>query len=73
MTDYRGYLIKLVKAMGQEVIDRADQIVGDCDLIVDLSVWLRFPQDGFPTLEITREHASHQAIKITCKAWEKQE
>lgn len=61
--DYRLYLIELVKAMGQEVINRAEQIVGDGDLITDLSLWLRFPQDGYPTMEINREHASHEVIK----------
>lgn len=62
--DYRPYLIKLVKAMGQEVINRAEQIVGNGDLIVDLSLWIRFPQDGFPTLEINREHASHEVLDV---------
>lgn len=62
--NYRPYLTKLVKAMGQEVINRAEQIVGDGDLITDLSLWLRFPQDGYPTLEINREHASHEVMKI---------
>lgn len=62
--DYKPYLVKLVKAMGQEVIDRAEQIVGDGDLITDLSLWLRFPQDSYPTLEINREHLSHETIKV---------
>lgn len=62
--DYRPYLIELVKAMGQEVINRAEQIVGDGDLITDLSLWLRFPQDGYPTMEINREHISREVIKI---------
>lgn len=62
--DHRLYLIELVKAMGQEVINRAEQIVGDGDLITDLSLWLRFPPDSYPTIEINREHASHEVIKI---------
>lgn len=62
--NYRLYLIELVKVMGQEVINRAEQIVGDGDLITDLSLWIRFPQDGYPTLEINREHASHEAVRI---------
>lgn len=62
--NYRPYLIKLVKAMGQEVINRAEQIVGDGDLIADLSLWIRFPQDAVPTLEINREHLSHEVIKV---------
>ena len=62
--NYRPYLVKLVKAMGQEIINRADQIVGDGDLISDLSIWLRFPQDSMPTLDINREHLSHEVIKV---------
>lgn len=62
--DYKNYLVELVKAMGQEVIDRAEEIVGDGDLITDLSLWLRFPQDTYPTLEINREHASHNVIDV---------
>lgn len=62
--EYRPYLVELVKAMGQEVIDRAEDIVGNGDLISDLTLWLRFPQDGFPTIEVSREHISHEVIKL---------
>ena len=62
--EYRPFLVKLVKAMGQEVINRAEDIVGNGDLISDLTLWLRFPQDGYPTLEINREYLSHETIKV---------
>lgn len=53
--DYKTYLISLVKASGQEVIDRAEEMV-DGELITDFSITLHFPQGGVPTIEITREH-----------------
>lgn len=62
--EYRPWLVSIVKAMGQEVIDRAEDIVGNGDLISDLTLWLRFPQDDFPTIEVSREHISHEVIKL---------
>ena len=32
-------LIELVKASGQEIIDRAEDLVGDGDLITDFDIW----------------------------------
>lgn len=60
----REKLIKLVKASGQEVIDRAEDLVGDGGLITDIDIWLRFPSNEYPTLEVTRSHASKRAYDI---------
>ena len=57
-------LIKLVKASGQEVIDRAEDLVGDGDLITDIDIWLRFPLSESPTIEVTRSHESRRAYDI---------
>lgn len=63
--NYRQHLIELVKASGQEVIDRAEDLVGNGDLITDFDIWLRFPQDSnCPTIEVTREHISKKAIDV---------
>ena len=51
-----------VKALGQEVIDRAEDIVGEGSQITDLDVWLHFPQGDMPSLEITRSHLSRRYI-----------
>lgn len=60
----REELIELVKASGQEVIDRADDLVGDGDMITDFDIWLRFPSDSCPTVEVTRSHASKRAYDV---------
>lgn len=60
----REELIKLVKATGQEVIDRAEDLVGDGDLITDLDIWLRFPSGECSTVEVTRSHASKRAFDV---------
>ncbi len=61
---YRPYLIRLVKAAGRDITDMAEQIVGETRGISDLSIWLRFPQDGgAPTIEIQREHIGTETLK----------
>jgi hypothetical protein len=65
---YKEILIEQVKALGQEVIDRAEDLVGDGDLIADFDIWLRFPQDlSFPTIEVKRSHASRRYLDILNK------
>ena len=64
---YNEILIEQVKALGQDIIDRAEDLVGSGDLITDFDIWLRFPKDGFPTIEITRSHASRRYLDILNK------
>ena len=60
--DYREKLTAMVKAAGQEVIDRAEDLVGNGDLITDFNIWLRFPQNELPTIEVSREHIVKRSI-----------
>lgn len=65
MGDYRDYLKELVKAAGRELIERADDLVGNGDLIGSFDIWIRFPQDQlFPTIEVQREHLVKEAISV---------
>ena len=64
---YKERLIEQVKALGQEVIDRAEDLIGDGDLIADFDIWLRFPQDAYPTIEVNRSHASRRYLDILNK------
>lgn len=67
--DFRERLIEAVKAAGQEVIDRAEDLVGEGDLVTDFDIWLRFPIGDcidFPTIEVTRSHASKVMLDIMC-------
>ena len=64
---YRQKLIDMVKAAGQDVIDRAEDLVGNGDLICDFDIWLRFPQNGVPTIELTRSYLSKNSINIITK------
>ena len=68
---YRQKLIEMVKAAGQDVIDRAEDLVGNGDLICDFDIWLRFPQNGVPTIELTRSYLSKNSIGIITKGGNK--
>lgn len=61
--DFRKELEEQVKTMGQEVIDRAADLVGTGDLLVDFGITLNFPADGVPTLTVTKEYAGHRDIE----------
>ena len=67
--DFRKMLVELVKASGQEVINRAEDLVGNGDLITDFSIWIRFPTDGrmvngCPEIEVTRSHIDKCAYDV---------
>lgn len=61
---YREQLIKLVKASGQEVIDRAEDLVGDGELMTEFTIQLLFPRDEAPTISTTREYVSKKAMEV---------
>lgn len=66
---FRALLIEMVKAAGQEVIDRAEDLVGNGDLISDFDIWLRFPTEGrmingCPTIEVSRSHYSKECMDV---------
>lgn len=58
-------LVEIVKSLGQEVIDRAEDLVGEGDMLTDIDIWLRvpIPMDEIPTVEVTRSHSSKNSIK----------
>lgn len=65
--EFRNMLVEMVKASGQEVIDRAEELVGSGDLLTDFDIWLRFPIDngrvsGVPTIELTKSYMVKGAI-----------
>lgn len=61
--DYRSYLVKCVKTAGQMIIDMADDIVGNTDIITDLAIEAHFNQEktgSIPEITITRMHLPDQ-------------
>lgn len=64
MTEYNKLLIELVKQSGQEIIDRAEELVGESELIADFYIYLNFPQDSVPTIEAVKSVVNRQAYKV---------
>lgn len=68
--EFRKKLVELVKASGQEVIDRAEELVGDGDLITDFDIWLRFPigetsiVTSIPTIEVSKSYVSRNSFNV---------
>lgn len=67
-SDFRSDLIQAIKDVGQEIIDRAEDIAGDCDLICSLDIRARFDHDTcgnmlVPYLETSKEYAVRNVIK----------
>ena len=55
----RSYLVECVKTAGQMIIDMAEDIVGNFDMITNLAVEVSFDQEdraSAPEITITRMH-----------------
>ena len=72
--EFRNMLVETVKASGQEVIDRAEELVGSGDLLTDFDIWLRFPIDngrvsGVPTIELAKSYLSKEGMNTIIKSY----
>ncbi len=66
--NFKEELVQRIKEAGQDLIDRADQMVGDNDLITDFSIRVHCqPFDVCPTIEWTTEVFT----KSTCERLKK--
>lgn len=68
-TDLRKQLVEMVKAAGLEMIDRAEDLVGNAYLLSDFDICVHFPIDGrmftgVPTIDVTRSHASKKCLDV---------
>lgn len=60
-------LIELIKASGEELKDRAEDLIGEVDLITNFSIYITFSQpiDGsVPTIKIIKECVSKNAFGV---------
>lgn len=67
--EFREKLADLVRASGQELIDRADEIVGDTTLITgfDISIDFGFYEgrlETVPKIKVNHEYISRNVIKV---------
>ena len=69
---FRAELVELVKASGQELIDRAEEIVGDTTLISGFDISIDFGLnegrlDACPRITVNHEYVARNAIKVLFK------
>ena len=68
----RDLMVKMVKACGQEVIDRAEDLVGNGNEIADLDIWIKLNSgDRTPTIEVTREYYTRNTIQVLQEEFDK--
>lgn len=62
--DWKEKLVEVVKATAQEIINRADDIVGDDDMLAGITIQLRFQSGEAPELEVTRQCFVRESLKV---------
>ena len=60
----RRQLTEEVKAAGEELIRRAEGLVGTENEIRDLDIILHFQPFSVPTITVRREHVNTEAIRV---------
>lgn len=65
-------MVELVKAAGREVVLRAEDLVGDTDGMWDMDIWLQFPEDGLPRIEVSRSLASKECFDVMLEMQKKE-
>lgn len=64
---YRDQLVEMIKAAGQELVERAETMVAkDLELIGNLDIWIRIPNpmDSCPTMEWTLETPIKKVVEL---------
>ena len=74
--EFRELLVEMVKSSGRELIDRAEDLVGNGDLINDFDIRISFPTDGrmftgVPTIEVTKTHISKKSHDVLMEYYDK--
>lgn len=63
MTEYTKRLIRDIKLVGAELVQRAEELAGDSELVTDFTIWLRFPADrSFPEIEVQKSLVSQKVL-----------
>lgn len=60
--DGREKRIKQLKACGQTIIDRAEDIIGEYDMSIDFRVTIEIPCQAFPVIRAEKTFYSKEAI-----------
>lgn len=62
--EFREELVASVKALGETVVENAEDFIGNGELISDFNILLKFHIGEIPEITITRSHGSKEYIKM---------
>ena len=57
-------LTDMIKAVGEELISKADSFVGETEFLDDFTIWLRFPKDSLPEIEVQQDYISKNSLRV---------
>ena len=69
--DYRATLIELVRATGQELIDRAPDLVGEnVEGLDGFTIYIHYPTklDSLPTIDVSKSFVSKNSLHVILDA-----
>ena len=59
----REVLINLVKEVGQELIDNAEEYVGPIEgQLTDFNIWIKFCRDQLPKIDVSKTYESENSL-----------
>lgn len=65
---FKEQMVEMVKATGQELIDRAEELVGEGECTTDFDIWLSFPcGDGdisYPEIQVNRKYVNQKGFDV---------
>ncbi len=61
---YYNNVAKMIEAAGLEIAERAEDFAGSVDMMTDLNIWVRFPHDSPPTIEVTHEYVAKKCLHV---------
>ena len=63
---FKERMVEMVKATGQELIDRAEELVGEGEAMIDFDIWLNFPfENGViscPEIQVNQKYINLKGL-----------
>lgn len=65
---FKEQMVEMVKATGQELIDRAEELVGEGEAMTDFDIWLSFPcgnnMINCPEIQVNRKYINRKGLDV---------
>lgn len=65
---FKEQMVEMVKATGQELIDRAEELVGEGECTTDFDIWLSFPCGNggisYPEIQVNRKCVNRKGLDV---------